>query len=100
MTWDESFDAFPDASTFMSDPVAYIPPPNGEKLDDMIKRVNSFLEDIIKMNYTKIFILTHGYVMRVLYACTTDKSIAAIGKAPGCGNCEVVRYIYNFGKWE
>jgi probable phosphoglycerate mutase len=100
MTWDEAAIAFPETSTFMSDPLAYIPPPNGEKLDDMIKRIDSFLEDIIKLNYSKVFIMTHGYVMRILYACTTDKSIAAIGKSPNCGNCEIIRYIYSFGKWQ
>jgi len=99
MTWDEASNAFPE-STFMSNPTAYIPPPNGEKLNNMINRIDSFLEDIIKINYSKVFIMTHGYVMRVLYACTVDKSIASIEKSPNCGNCDVVRYHYNFGKWE
>ena len=99
LSWDAAFASFPDAGTFMSDPVSYIPPPQGEHLTDMIERVSAFLDDIARMDYTKVFVLTHGYVLRVLYACTVDKSILSIGKAREYANCEVAHYRYESGKW-
>ena len=100
MTWDEAEKIFPQSANFLvSEPVLYTPPPNGEHLSDMIKRVDSFLADIVKIDYNKIFILTHGYVLSALHSCVTDKSISAIGKVPICPNCDLVHYIYNYGKW-
>lgn len=98
MTYDDASVIFPESGMlFMTDPVLYKPPLNGEHLTDIIKRVESFFDDIIKMNYNKVFVLAHGYVLRVLYSCTADKSISAIGKSPGYANCDVVRYIYDSG---
>ena len=78
----------------------YTPPRNGETLPDMLKRVDSFLEEIAKKPYKKVFALAHGYVLRVVYACALDKSVAAISKAPRFGNCALCRYVYCNGKWE
>ena len=101
MKWAEADIIYPESALLLiPDPVLYVPPPNGENLSDMIKRVDSFLEDIIKMNYNKVFISTHGYVLSAIYSCITDKSISAIGKVPIYSNCEIVRYLYNCGKWE
>ncbi len=100
MTRDDASEKYPDSSTLMLDPVSYIPPPNGESLDNMIERVNSFLEDIIKKRHDKVFVMTHGYVLRVLYACAFDKTISTIGKAPIYTNCELVKYIYENKMWK
>jgi len=98
MTFSEAVVFYPEYANLF-DPICYIPPPNGEALTDMIMRVNAFMEDILKTNHQKVFVLTHGYVLRVFYACTVDKSISTIGKAPYYRNCEVARYIYESKKW-
>jgi broad specificity phosphatase PhoE len=101
MTYDDVSVKFPESGMlFMFDPISYKPPLNGEHLTNMIKRIDSFLNDIIKMNYDKVFVLTHGYVLRVIYACTLDKSISAIAQSPFYANCELSHYIYDCGKWE
>ena len=101
MTYDDVSITFPDSGMlFMFNPTSYIPPLKGEHLTDMIKRVDSFLNDIIRNNYDKVFVLTHAYVLRVLYSCTIDKSISAIAKSPYYSNCELVHYIYDCGKWK
>ena len=99
MTRDDASIKYPRSSTLMSDPISYIPPPNGENLDNMIERVTFFLDDIIKKNHNRIFVMTHGYVLRVLYACTIDKTISTIAKAPIYSNCELVRYTYEDKIW-
>lgn len=101
MTFDDASINFPESGMlFFTDPVSYKPPSNGECLGDMIKRISSFIDDITKKNYSKIFILTHGYALRVLYACTIDKSISTIAESPRYSNCDVVHYTYDDGKWK
>jgi broad specificity phosphatase PhoE len=101
MTYDDASINFPESGMlFFTDPVSYRPPSNGECLNDMIKRISSFIDDIAKKNYNKVFILTHGYALRVLYACTIDKSISTIAKSPSYSNCDVVHYTYDNGKWK
>jgi probable phosphoglycerate mutase len=100
MTYNDASVNFPESGMlFFTDPVSYRPPSNGECLDDMISRISSFLDDIAKTN-NKVFILTHGYALRVLYACTIDKSISTIAKSPIYSNCDVVHYTYNNGIWK
>ena len=100
LTWEKAYIEFPNLESFMSNPISYIPPPQGEKLNDLIERVDSFLNDIIKTNYSKIFILTHGYILRAIYACTIDKLISSIGNAPEYKNCETVHYSYMNKTWK
>jgi broad specificity phosphatase PhoE len=91
---------FPESGMlFFTSPLLYKTPPKGEHLNDMIERIDSFLSDIAKTGHDKIFVLTHGYALRVLYACTVDKSISAIAEAPAYSNCELVHYAYDKGKW-
>ena len=100
MPVDEVAIAYPEsANLFMSDPVSYKTPIGGESLNEIIARVDSFLNEIISMNYNKVFVLSHGFTMRVLFACTLDKAIPTIAKAPRYANCELARYIYNGGEW-
>ena len=99
MDWDEAEKLYPDAAGKMfTDPAGYIPPPKGETLEDMMQRIGSFLEDLAKKEYKNVFVQTHGYVLKVVYAWITEKNIAAILKTPFYDNCAVVRYKYN-GKW-
>ena len=85
---------------FFTDPISYKTPVDGECLHDMIERISSFIDDISKKDYDKVFILTHGYALRVLYSCMIDKSIETIAKSPPYSNCDVVRYIFDNGKWK
>ena len=95
----EAAAAFPESSKSWPNPAEYIPPPGGEALEDMVARVDAFLEDIRQTGHRKVLVLTHGYTLRVFYACTVDKSLEAIGYAPRYKNCEVVRYKYMNDEW-
>ena len=46
LTWEEIVRQYPQSSTFMADPAAYVPPPNGEPLQEMIARIDDFLCDL------------------------------------------------------
>ena len=84
----------------LTNPTAYVPPTGGEALPDMIARLDSFLQALATKPYKRVFALAHGYVLRVVYACSQDKSVAAIGNAPIFDNCALARYVYNGAKWE
>ncbi|MCL2528403.1 MAG: DUF4173 domain-containing protein [Defluviitaleaceae bacterium] len=99
MLWEDAAEYYPKSAPLLSDPVNYIPPPKGEALPDMINRVSSFLDDVVKAGHNRAFVLTHGYTMRVIHACTMDKTVESIGKTPLYSNCEVVRYKFEDGKW-
>lgn len=100
MTYDEASLRFPQSGMrFFTDPKTYEPVVNGESLHDMIARISYFLDDLIKKDYDKVFVMTHGMALRVLYSCTKSKSIFEIEKAPIYSNCEVVRYTYDNGMW-
>ena len=98
--WNEAAITFPAMEHLMTNPSAYIPPTNGETLPDMITRVDSFLQELAAKPYKRVFVLAHGYVLRVVYACTKDKTPAAIAQAPIYDNCALARYIYNGTNWE
>ena len=102
MIWEDAIEIYPEAGIrLFTDPLNYIPPPKGEALQDMINRISAFLDDIGKTGYKRVFVLAHGYVLRVFEACALDKSPATIGKsARSYKNCEMVRYQYKHGKWE
>jgi len=101
MTYDEATLNFPESGMlFFTDPISYKPSADGECLNDMIKRIDLFLGDIEKKDYNKVFIMTHGYALRVMYACTIDKSISAIAKSPYYSNCDIGRYMFDNGKWK
>ena len=100
MLWEDSVEIYPEAAIkLFSDPLNYIPPPRGETLQDMIVRVSTFLDDISKTGHQRVFVLSHGYTLRVFQACTMDKSLAAIGKAHTYRNCEVAHYQFDGGQW-
>jgi probable phosphoglycerate mutase len=78
---------------FFTDPVLYKPPPGGEILENMVMRIGAFIDDLKCKNYSKVFILTHGYALRVFYACMADRQVATIAKAPAYPNCSLAHYI-------
>ena len=81
--------------TLMYDPVAYVRPLGGEAIQDVIVRVDSFLQELAAMPHKRVFVQTHGYVMRIIYACSQDKSLEAVHAAPRFNNCELWKYIYD-----
>ena len=100
MLWDDATKIYPEAATkLFTDTENYTPPPEGEALPDMINRISSFMDDVAKTGHKKVFVLAHGYVMRVFYACTVDKSLETILKSRSYNNCEIARYTYNHNKW-
>ena len=99
MIWDDAKEAFPGMVTMMVDPAIYVPPPGGEALQDMVARIDSFLTELAAKPYNKVFVMAHGYVLRVVYACSLDKSVADIGKSPIFDNCALVRYRFDKGRW-
>ncbi|MDR2558133.1 MAG: histidine phosphatase family protein [Oscillospiraceae bacterium] len=101
MKYVEASAKFPDSGMlFYTEPALYKPPEGGESLNDMIKRFNSFINYLKDKNYNKVFALTHGYALRVLYACMIDGRVETIGKAPHYSNCALAHYIYDNNKWE
>jgi len=88
------------ATSLFNDPVNYTPPPQGEPLTTMIERISAFLDDLAKTSHKRVFVLTHGYSLRVFQACVMDKTVAAIGNTRAYNNCEVVHYLYTQDKWE
>lgn len=101
LTFSEANEKYPDSGMlFFTDPLLYKTPPEGENLTDMLGRIISFISDIEKSGHENVFALTHGYAMRVLYACISgDKSIAAIAGAPAFTNCDLAKFTYSGGKW-
>ena len=98
MLWSEAGNTYPGSNIF--DPLNYTPPPKGESLPDMIERISSFMDDISKTSHKRVFILAHGYVLRVFEACVMGKTVEALSKARGYKNCEVAQYRFMNGNWE
>ncbi|MCL2019904.1 MAG: histidine phosphatase family protein [Oscillospiraceae bacterium] len=101
MTYEDVIIKYPESGMlFFTDPVRYKTIPNGEHLEDMLIRISSFLDDITESGYDKVFVLTHGYAMRVMHACVNGGTVSAIGEAPQYSNCVLERYTYNGSNWE
>ena len=79
----------------LANPMEYVPAENGEKLVDMITRLDSFLQELATKSYKRVFVMAHGYVLRVVYACSKNKTVADIGDAPIFDNCALARYKYD-----
>ena len=99
MQWDEAIETYPQAAGRLNDPVNYSPPPGGEALSAMIDRISAFMDDVTKAGHNRVFVLTHGYTMRVFEACVAGKTLEALAKTAHYGNCQVVRYKFDGGKW-
>jgi len=100
MTVEEAMAAFPkSAGTMLADPPSYEPPPGGESIATCMARVSDFLKDITESGNENTFVLTHGYILRVIYACTMGNDPAAIGKVRRYENCESSHYQYKNGAW-
>lgn len=99
LTWEEAYRRYPDAAALMDNPAAYVPAPGGEPLTAGIARMHSFLTELTHSGKKQVFLLTHGYLLKILYACTVDACVSTIGDAPLCRNCQLVRYRYENRHW-
>lgn len=77
--------------------------PNGENLGDMFARVSDFMEELMKMNHKKVLIVSHGGVIRCLWAWILGFPLKNLFSVPvGFGevfafkvidNCRIVNII-------
>ena len=101
LTYEEAAEKYPASGMlFFSKPSSYKAPSGGESIEAVMERVSSFLADLERQEGKTVFVQTHGYVLRVLYACTHGKSMAALDESPHYANCDVTHYTYCSGKWE
>jgi len=100
MPWDDLAEAFPESAYWLSDPVNFPPPPKGESMTDMMDRVSAFMDDVSKAGHQNVFVLAHGYVLRVFQACTMGKTVEAVKQSRSYQNCEVAHYQFKDNKWE
>ncbi len=105
LTYDEASENYPESGMlFFSSPSLYTPPVNGESIEDVIKRVRSFIGDLEsqsgKNNKRTIFMQTHGFLLRVLYSCMQDQSVLSIDNSPYYSNCDIVHYTYKLERWK
>lgn len=100
LAFDEVCSRFPDTYNNLSgNPPAYIPPPGGETIQQVIDRLDSFLTELATKPYERVFVMAHGYVLRVMYSCAIDKSPKTIANSPWYDNCSLCRYVYDGIKW-
>jgi alpha-ribazole phosphatase len=67
LTYDEIKERYPDSLATWERNVYSSSPPNGETLEDLEKRVQSFLNDLIqKHNDQTVLVVAHGGVLQVL----------------------------------
>ena len=81
------------ARAMFNDTASYVPPHGGESIPDVMERVNSFLLDLIKKPHNRVFVQTHGYILRVVYACSHGKSLDALNSAPFYENCALLKFV-------
>ncbi|MDX2130300.1 MAG: alpha-ribazole phosphatase [Chloroherpetonaceae bacterium] len=53
-------------------------PPGGESLSDLFLRVNEFIDEITKMKYDRVLIVTHGGVLRSVLARVLEMPVRNI----------------------
>ena len=98
--FEEVIEKYPNVyPNLMQDPPSYVPPPEGEALPDILIRIDAFLTELATKPYKRVFVMAHGYVLRVVHACSIDKSMVTIGASPIFENCALVRYTFDGSKW-
>ena len=101
LTYEEAAEKYPASGMlFFSKPSSYKAPSGGEPIEAVMERVSSFLAGLESQEGKTVFVQTHGYLLRVLYACTHGNSMAALDESPHYANCDVAHYTYCSGKWE
>lgn len=73
-------------------------PPQGESYIEMCERVESFMDDIKKLKYENILIVTHAGVMRSIYCYVMDSRIDLFWKF-GCKNADTALIKYEYGNF-
>ncbi len=65
--------------TFLNNPKDYVPI-NGESLQDLFKRINKFLEEIVNLEAENILIVTHGVTIKAILAIIKGMTIDEFSK--------------------
>lgn len=53
-------------------------PPNGESMADMLKRVQGFWTELLKLNHSKVVVITHAGVIRLISSIIMDTGLKDI----------------------
>jgi alpha-ribazole phosphatase len=72
-TWDKIY-ASPEGKEWM-DNYQKLPTRNGESYPEMVKRINSFFDDVVSENTEDIAIFTHAGVIRILKSIIENRTI-------------------------
>lgn len=93
-------DAETTLKTFFTEPQNYLPPKNGESLEELSKRVWEFLEEI-KGNYPKqnVLIVSHGAAIHAMLYKMTKISLEEFWKAK-VGNCAILEVCDETGEYQ
>ncbi|EKU93860.1 2,3-bisphosphoglycerate-dependent phosphoglycerate mutase [Alloiococcus otitis] len=98
--WDfGTYEAYPSYLVPRDQFFTYFPQFGGENLDDVIKRVNQSVQDIVtKDNGQSILVVTHSITLKVFYEIWKDYN--QIEEYQGdFPNCVVLNYEYEDGKF-
>lgn len=81
--------------TYMNNPKDYIPIGGGETFKELFIRVESFLNEIVKLNVENILIVTHGVTIKALLAIIKKLTVTEFAALPvytgtALNICEVV----------
>ena len=82
MTLDDIYKNYPEEfHNYVNNPDAYIPV-DGETYNDLFKRVDDFLEEIIEKDDKNILVVTHGIPIKAIIAKIKGLSIEEFAKIP------------------
>jgi len=71
-------------------------PPNGESYLDLYKRVEEFMDELLKESYENVLIVSHGGPIRAIYTYVMNKNLEMFWKF-GCNNCDIAKIKFEFG---
>lgn len=70
-------------------------PPDGESYIELYNRVSNFFQDILKLNYDNVLIVTHSGVIRAIYSYIMNKNMDLFWKfSSRNGDISIVKYEY------
>lgn len=85
-------DPAPEVYILNQDPASYIPPENGESLEELYARTHGFLEELkTKGPEGNILIVTHGAAMRSMLQTLTGMDVSDFWKIR-IGNCDILHF--------
>lgn len=71
-------------------------PPEGESYLDLFKRIEEFMEELLKDTSENVLIVSHGGPIRAIYSYVMNKNLETFWKF-GCNNCDIAKIRYEYG---